>query len=329
MEEGNKNTKFGAEGSDAVASAAAGEGTGQGEAPVVSGIDLFLKDYDLDQAITIEDEEKKFDELSSEEQYGVLKSLAELGKEDLVQLDDKEKETIDYLRKNETTLDDVVKEATEKEAEKASSHYELQSENFKDMPDDIVYLKHLKDKFPKSSDEEIKGKLETAKDVDGFENLVKDLRDVFESKQDIEVSKAKKVLYEEDLSKIKDEQKLVVDAVIPIDYISDWKISDEEKNDILGDIIEVNDNLISKFQKEITSSPEKLFEAAYKYKYMDAKTAQLESFYKQELKKAYLKGKEESLKGTEIDKDKTNFAVNEKLKTEGDTTVKQKTFGED
>ena len=41
----------------------------------LTGIDLYLKDYGLDEAIPIEDEEKKFNELSAEEQYNILKSF--------------------------------------------------------------------------------------------------------------------------------------------------------------------------------------------------------------------------------------------------------------
>lgn len=128
----------------------------------------YLKEFGIEDPtkIQMEDEsgqitEVDFNTLSDDEKLNIFKELSDPGYSDY------EKQVIDYLRRNNATLDDVVKYYSDKAIEDyLSEHPEDAHQKVYDIDsytDDEIYLADLKNKYPDFTDEELTEKLDSAK----------------------------------------------------------------------------------------------------------------------------------------------------------------------
>lgn len=128
----------------------------------------YLKEYGISDPskLQFEDEngeivEKDFNDLTNEEKLNVFKELADPGYTDY------EKQVIDYLRKNNATLDDVIefyqKKAIEDYENENPDKVHQRHYSIDDYTDDELYLADLKNKYPDFTDEELTSKLDSAK----------------------------------------------------------------------------------------------------------------------------------------------------------------------
>ena len=131
-------------------------------------IAAYLKEYGVSDPskLQFEDEngeivEKNFNDLTDEEKLNVFKELADPGYTDY------EKQVVDYLRKNNTTLDDVIeyyqKKAIEDYLKENPDQVRQKHYSIDDYTDDELYLADLKNKYPEFTDEELTSKLDSAK----------------------------------------------------------------------------------------------------------------------------------------------------------------------
>lgn len=106
-------------------------------------------------------EEVDFNNLSEEDKLNIFKELSNPGYSDY------EKEVIEYLRKNNATLDDVIdyykKQAVEEYLQEHPEDKHQRTYNIDEYTDDEVYLYDLKNKYPEFTDEELNSKLDSAK----------------------------------------------------------------------------------------------------------------------------------------------------------------------
>lgn len=128
----------------------------------------YLKEFGIEDPtkLQMEDEsgqitEVDFNTLSDDEKLNIFKELSDPGYSDY------EKQVIDYLRRNNATLDDVVKYYSDKAIEDyLSEHPEDAHQKVYDIDsytDDEIYLADLKNKYPDFTDEELTEKLDSAK----------------------------------------------------------------------------------------------------------------------------------------------------------------------
>ena len=106
-------------------------------------------------------EEVDFNTLSEEDKLNIFKELSNPGYSDY------EKDVIEYLRKNNATLDDVIdyykKQAVEEYLQEHPEDKHQRTYNIDEYTDDEVYLYDLKNKYPEFTDEELNSKLDSAK----------------------------------------------------------------------------------------------------------------------------------------------------------------------
>jgi hypothetical protein len=128
----------------------------------------YLKDMGIadSKAIQFENEEGEietvdFDSLDKETQLTMLKELSDPG------LSEHETEVINYLRKNNVTLNDVIDYYAEQRLQQYLSENPDQVHQKKysidEYSDDELYLADLKNKYPTLTDEELLSELDSAK----------------------------------------------------------------------------------------------------------------------------------------------------------------------
>lgn len=296
-------------------------------------LEKILADYGFKEGkIKLGDEEKSINDLEPDVQYNILKNIIGNDNKNDLKLNESEIAAVNFLRENDTTLNDFLNSEVDKEVLKAKQFYEFKNEDVDKMSDDMVYIKNLKDKNKDISDEDITRKLETAKSLESFSETTNDLRDVYKTEKELKVEKLRiedDKIFDEKMEK---QRKYIVDEVIPMDYISDWKVTDETKNELLEKILETTESkdgtVNSLFIDEITSDPQKLMKAAHNYYKGDELFNQMNTFHQIEKAKAVDEAKKTALDGTEVDKERTPFVQNDKLE-DNKSEEGAKGFGEE
>lgn len=131
-------------------------------------ISQYLKEHGISDTSKIqmenesgEIEEVDFNTLDDESKLNILNSISEPGYSDY------EKNVIDYLRRNNVTLDDVIAYYQQQAVtDYLSQHPEAvhtRVYNIDEYTDDEVYLADLKSKYPNFTDDELLAKLDSAK----------------------------------------------------------------------------------------------------------------------------------------------------------------------
>ena len=157
----------------------------------------FLKEKGIEDPSKLQWEDENgeitdvdFDNLSDEDKLNVLNSLADPG------LSQAEIDTINYLRQNNMTLNQVVdyfsKKAVDDYLAKNPDQIHQKTYEIDDYTDDELYLSALKMQYPNFTDEELTSKLETAK---GNEELYKKevtaLREEFKKEEEAQIEAQK------------------------------------------------------------------------------------------------------------------------------------------
>lgn len=131
-------------------------------------VTAYLKQYGISDPSKLQFEgengeivERDFNSLSNEEKFNVFKELADPG------FTDYERQVVDYLRKNNATLDDVIQYYQQKAVEdylnQNPDQVHQRTYSIDDYTDDELYLADLKNKYPEFTDEELTSKLDSAK----------------------------------------------------------------------------------------------------------------------------------------------------------------------
>lgn len=219
----------------------------------------FLSQYGIENGkITYENdngdtEEVNFNELDSAEQLNILKELT------TPDLAEHEIETINFLRKNNVTLQDVVEYYSQvavqnyiKENGPAPREYSID-----EYSDDELYFADLKAKYPEMTDEEIQADVDSAKENEElFKKKADAIRKQYKAKEDEkaqEIQQQQKDQYIAFDNSIK--QSITNFNEISLDY-KDSKadalvIDNNMKNDIYNYLMRVDENGKSQFAKDL------------------------------------------------------------------------------
>jgi len=269
---------------------------------VLSGTEKFLAQYGIiGGMIEFEDgTSKHYEDLDQDEQFNVLKSIAEGVKTPIeaeYDLDGEEIELLNYIRDQKKPVNEVLQDIFAAQLEKVEALRNIVNEDYVTMSADSVYLKWLKESDPDATADELQENLEAAKKLKTFDRTAESLRKNFIQDQEREIQAEETRLATESAKELEADRESIVNAVENINSIAGWEVSDEQKNEILGDLLEVNSQGDSLFMEKVFSDPKKLFEVAWMEKYADKNFNVMAEHYKNEISEAYKRGKNDGMKG--------------------------------
>ena len=264
------------------------------------GIDRWLAEYGIEGGmIQFEDGEKvAYSELTNAEQHVVLNSLATKSRPTVEQASELNEDEVGFLnmvRESGKSVADVVAELANNQLTKIRVMEESQSIDWDNMSKDAVYLAFLKEKNPDLTDEDLQEDLDKARDTKTYENTVDGIRKDFKASQDRDREENTSEINKQLDQNIEDDRRNIVETIAPIKEILGFEITDDQKNTLLGDVLELNDSGDSLLLEKIFSDPKTILEAAWFLKYGKSSVTQMENYYKQELGKAYGRGRDEAL----------------------------------
>lgn len=211
-------------------------------------------------------EEIDFSSLSTEEQLDILKQVTDPG------LTDNEINTINYLRQNNVTLEQVVDYFAQQRLEQyLSQHPEAihqKTYTIDDYSDDDLFLVDLKSRYPDFTDEELLNELESAKSNEElFKKKAEVLRNSYKEQEDR--AEAERMQLEQ--QQVEDLRNNLRDAAnqfneIQLDYTdneSDSLIIDEEdKQQMMSYILDQDSEGKSQLIRDL-EDPDRLIELAW------------------------------------------------------------------
>ena len=157
----------------------------------------FLKEKGIEDPSKLQWEDENgeitdvdFDNLSDEDKLNVLNSLADPG------LSQAEIDTINYLRQNNMTLNQIVdyfsRKAIDDYLAQNPDQAHQKTYEIDDYTDDELYLSALKIQYPNFTDEELTSKLETAKSNEElYKKEVTALREEFKKEEEAQIEAQK------------------------------------------------------------------------------------------------------------------------------------------
>lgn len=287
------------------------DNTNDDSAEVIEGdyMSNFLSNYGIKNGtITYENEDGttedvKFADLDDEEKVNILKNIT------APNLTQNEIETLNYLRSQNATLQDVV----EYYSQKAVQDYIAQNGPIEksyavdDYTDDELFLVDLKTKFADMSDEELKSELETAKEnEDMFKKKVDIIRKNY---KDLEEQQEKdRVAQQEEMYRAYDNaliEKIDAFQGIAMDYKDEksdrLSIENHERLGIYEYIMKRDENGYSQLSKDL-NDPDKLINIAWYALYGKDAFSDMTRYWKSQLKKDRREDKPKSQVQTTVKK---------------------------
>lgn len=211
-------------------------------------------------------EEVDFNSLSVDEQLEIIKQVSDPG------LSDNEINTINYLRQNNVTLEQVVDYFSQRRLEEyLNQHPEAvhqKTYTVDDYTDDDLFLIDLKRRYPDFTDEELINELESAKSNEElFQKKSEILRNSFKEEED----QAELAMRQQEQQQIEDLRNNLRDAAgrfneIQLDYTDDESdsliIDNEDKLQMMSYILDQDSEGKSQLIRDL-EDPDRLIEIAW------------------------------------------------------------------
>ena len=236
----------------------------EGDEVTLSGVEQFLTGYGIKGGlISYEDgDTRRFSELESNEQAEILSSLVKAkvpSIEEKYNLEKSEIELLNMLRESGKDTENFVNDIVDYRVQTLLSKQGALKADLTEMPDDAMFIKHLRDRNSEFSDEQLASELEAAKGLSTYADTVDAIRGNYIAQQQIEIQKDKKEtgkLFNEEL----EEQRAdIVKKVEDVSSIGGTSVTDAMKEYLLHDIMELNDNNDPILMEKIFSNPETMF----------------------------------------------------------------------
>ena len=287
-------------------------------------METFLKSFGIEDGKTLkfenEDgttEDVDFNSLSNKEKLEILKDLT------TPQLQEHEIETINYLRRNNATMQDVVEyyqqKAIQEYIEKNGAPEKVYSVD--EYKDDELYMADAKAKYPDMTDEELLADLEAAKENEAlFNKKVEAIRKQYKAIEDKEKADAEQAERDR-VENFKNSIQSTLDNFneISLDY-TDAKadsltIEASEKNKILEYITKQDANGMTQLYKDLNDA-EKLISFAWWTNYGQESISSITKYFQKQLAEAR-KEKKEAQKPVTTRVPKTDKKSVDNLKFQG------------
>jgi hypothetical protein len=235
-----------------------------------------------------------FFSLEKEEQLEILKPQ-EIIKSDLVGLSEDEAKFINNLRTGNLSINEYLnkyKEDVLSEVVIPEESYDIDS-----YDDQELFLLDLKAKFD-LTDEELEKELEKElQNEDIFKKKVSKLRDEYKQLEDNYKKEQQDNFNKKQTDEYNQFVNKMVDVAIKSPDLYGIELEDSEKNEVLSFLLDLDDNGVSDFYKNL-QSPEKLYEAAWFLRYGKDAMEAIKNTYEEEINK--------------LKKDKTQVVVRQK-----------------
>jgi hypothetical protein len=269
---------------------------------VTNGVEEFLGQFGIDGGmIEFEDGERKhFYDLDESEKANVLTSLAESGADNITQkydLDEGELQLLSAARIAKMPIADYVNQLANDRVDQMLAIKESVGTDYTTMSDDGIYTSFLQDSNPNATEQEIADELDIQKQGKFYKDTLERIREQYVSAQFGEAAANERAGMEDIHNRLEQERFQIVDAVKNIDKVSDWRVTDEDKNEVLEKILEVNEYNDPIFLQEAFSSPENIFKAAYLFYNAEEKFDQMQNHFKKEMQEKYKQGRSDAMNG--------------------------------
>ena len=287
-------------------------------------METFLKSFGIEDGKTLKFENEDgttedidFNSLSNKEKLEILKDLT------TPQLQEHEIETINYLRRNNATMQDVVEyyqqKAIQEYIEKNGAPEKVYSVD--EYKDEELYMADAKAKYPDMTDEELLADLETAKENEAlFNKKVEAIRKQYKAIEDKEKADAEQAERDR-VENFKNSIQSTLDNFneISLDY-TDAKadsltIEASEKNKILEYITKQDANGMTQLYKDLNDA-EKLISFAWWINYGQESISSITKYFQKQLAEAR-KEKKEAQKPVTTRVPKTDKKSVDNLKFQG------------
>ena len=294
----------------------------------------YLKSYGIEDGKTIkfenEDgttEEVEFESLSNKEKFEILKDLANPG------LTENEIETVNFLRRNNATLQDVVEYYSQKAIQDYISKNGAPEQHYSsdDYNDDEMYLADAKSKYPEMSDEELLADLDAAKENETlFAKKVEAIRKQYKAIEDGERAAAEQAERDR-VENFKNSIQSTLDNFneISLDYTDaqadSLTIEPNEKNRIYEYLTKSDANGLTQIYKDL-NDPDKLISFAWWTNYGAESISNITKYYQKLLTEARKEKKEVQQKAVTTRVPKTDKKQEDTLKYQGFKSYEVKGF---
>lgn len=269
-------------------------------------MELILSQYDIEGGMIALDDgsEVNIKDLKPSKQVEVLNQLREqevagMRKEivDEFGLSPEEINIINLGREEGSSIQSVIDNLAAQRAETLLTQRDSVSTDYDNMEDKAIYLKYLRDNNPQATGEEIEAKLNEAAEFSAFADIVKPLREGYKNIQNKELEKERAQFQQEEYESLEADRTKIVQSAQDITDILGIPLNNDDKNEVLEELLEVNDEGDSLFMERVFSDPAKLFKVAWLEKYGEKMSQDKDAYWKKKVSAAYTKGRNEVLKG--------------------------------
>jgi hypothetical protein len=283
------------------------KGNGDDDEPAAPGIEQFLSQYGISGGIITfegengtEPESKHYNDLTPEEQFNVLSDLVKSGIPSIEAkygLNEEEIGLVNFVRGSGKSVNDAINELAQERLQQMLALKESFNTDYKNMSDEAIVSRWLKDNNPDATEDELAEELARSKDSRFFEKNAASVRETYIKKQEQDARNEQANLNAEQEALIENDRAIIANAAVEISHIAGFAINDEDKNEILGKILEVNQHGDSLFMEEVFSDPAKLIKAAWLFYNADNYLDQLDQKHKRDLANEYQKGRKHATNG--------------------------------
>lgn len=268
----------------------------------LTGVEQFLTAYGVQGGIiTYEDgSTARFSELEPTEQSEILNSLVSNSVptiEEKFNLDDDEINLLNTLRDSNMTSEEFINSLVDYRMQAVQAQVELRNTDYSVLSDDAIFVKNLRDSNPDITDEELASEISKAKELQSYEATADSLRKLYIAEQEAENS----VLSEQEEAafavELEAQRHEIVSAVEGINDIGGAGISNEMKEYLLHDIMELNENRDPILMEKLFSSPEAMFKANWFLNYGENYMNEVNNYWKGKVSEARKEGYMQATKG--------------------------------
>lgn len=257
----------------------------------LTGVERFLSSYGVNGGlISYEDgETAKFSDLPAEEQEEVLKSLTEgsiPSVEEKYNLDEREIELLNVLRQEDTTPEEFINNLVDYRLKAVLAQRDAGSIDFENMPNEAMFVRHLKDNNPDMSADEIADEVTAAQRLTTFDSTVDAIKAGYLANQRLASDKSDALASDAFTEDLELQRAHVVQTVEGMDDIAGAPITADMKEYLLHDIMELNDNKDPILMEKIFSAPENMMKANWFLSYGEDYIKNLNDYWKKEVSKA-------------------------------------------
>lgn len=263
-------------------------------------------------------EEKDFDSLSKEEQLAILTASDEVGDEP--DLEEEEINFLNELRENNLSINDYLSWVKEQAIEEFVSsqetgvNYEIDT-----LSDEELFILDLKDTTPDLSDEECLAMLDHERSNEAlWAKRMQGLRNSYRMKEETKRAEEELIQQQENQRELEEFQNRIVEAVDKVDFIGEFDLEDEDKEQIAQFILGT-DKTGTRYFARALNDPETLTKMAWFALNGEDALDTLSKYYKDQIdaysKANYKKGFEDGQKGKSTQKPAPKSTVRKPAKS--------------